>query len=207
MFDNLWNGFNSHVRLKLALACAGLTATVLHAGPMDEVVPAIAGWEPMDRKLQLEMWTYDVFVCHSGPDKPFACAFCRRLPQKLRCFVDEESLLPGDRAPRAMEAAAHRCQVAVVLLCEQFFCNEAPQKELGWILREAKAGRTTVVPVFLGVTVEECEELAKEKDLEAVCEFTGLRHICECRMFTGRPVHREETLWRIVRTVRGLTGV
>ena len=161
----------------------------------------------MTRQLQLEMWECDVFVCHSGPDKPFARALRRRMPQGLRCFVDEDSLIPGDPAPEVMKAAARKTQIAVVLLCGQFFCNEAPQEELRWILCDAKEGRTTLVPVFLGITIEECEGRAKEKGLDAVCKITGLRHICERRMFTGRPLHREVTLWRIVSTVCGLTGV
>ena len=159
------------------------------------------------RDLQKDLWMYDVFVCHAGPDKHFARALRKRLPQELRCFVDEDSLFPGEHALQAMKAAAHNCQVAVVLLGEQVFRNKAPQEELRWILADAKAGRTTVVPVFLGVTVEECAGLAKEKGLQEVCDITGLRHICKRNTFTGKPVSHGKTLKSIIDAVRELTGI
>ena len=153
------------------------------------------------------MW--DVFVCHAGPDKRFALALKARLPDELRCFVDEESLLVGDHAPVCMEDAVKSTQIAVVLLCREFFRREDPQKELGWILEDWADGRTTLLPVFLGATVKVCSELARGsgQGLEKVCEVTGLRHMCERHTVDGRTVTREETMSDIVYKVRALTGV
>ena len=163
----------------------------------------------MSRDFQRENWTWDVFVCHAGPDKPFALTLAKRLPAQLRCFVDEQSLLVGDHATLCMEDAVNTTQIAVVLLCRTFFSREDPQKELGWILENWAEGRTTVVPVFLGVTPKQCSELARGagKGMEKVCELTGLRHMCERRTVDGRTVNREETLHDVVYKVRALTGV
>ena len=173
-------------------------------------MPQIDGITPMSRGFQRENWTWDVFVCHAGPDKLFALALSKRLPAELRCFVDEQSLLVGDHATVCMEDAVKTTQIAVVLLSHEFFCREDPQKELGWILGNWADGvRTTLMPVFLGVTVEKCSELAKAngQGLEKVCEVAGLRHMCKRRTADGRTVTREDTMNDIVYKVRALTGV
>ena len=119
-------------------------------------VPTLKHIKPMARQLQKELYDWDVFVCHAGPDKPFALALSSRLPAELRRFVDEESLIPGDDAPAIMEFAVKSTQISVVLLSHEFFCREDPKMELRWILQNWSGGRTRVVPVFLGLTVEEC---------------------------------------------------
>lgn len=163
----------------------------------------------MSRAFQRETWTWDVFVCHAGPDKPFALALKKRLPAELRCFVDKNSLLVGDHAPLCMEDAVKSTQIAVVLLSRVFFCRVDPRKELGWILEDWADGRTTLMPVFLGVTVKQCSELAEKsgQGLEKVCEVNGPQHMCERRTVDGRTVNREETMHDIVYKVRALTGV
>ena len=115
----------------------------------------------LSRKLQLELWAWDVFICHAGEDKAFGLSLYRRLVRAgLRSFLDETSLHVGGDAPAAMKAAVHSSQIAVVLLSEEFFKKTWPQRELRWFLERRKASRSTVVPVFLGVTVERCALLS-----------------------------------------------
>lgn len=181
------------------------TFAAFNAGPP----PSIQGISPMSRDFQRENWTWDVFVCHAGADKLFALALSKRLPAELRCFVDEKSLLVGDHATVCMKDAVKSTQIAVVLLSHALFSREDPQKELGWILDDWVDGRTTLLPVFLGVTVEKCSELASAfgQGFEKVCEVTGLRHMCERSTADGRTVTREATMHAIVHKVRALTGV
>ena len=63
------------------------------------------------------------------------------------------------------------------------------------------------MPVFWGITLERCQELAGRAGLEAVCKYTGVRHACERRRFTGVTVHEEETMQHIIQSVRDITGV
>lgn len=147
-------------------------------------------------------------MCHAGEEKPFA-GLLRESLQKLglRCFVDEEDLRVADNAQRAMDAALRRTHIAVVLLCEEFFQKEAPQRELRQILDDHRACRNELVPVFLGVSVEECEKLAQPAGLADVCAHSGVRHAYERHRFQGKPVHREETMQRIVCEIRRMTGL
>ncbi|KAK9819479.1 hypothetical protein WJX81_002053 [Elliptochloris bilobata] len=131
------------------------------------------------RAFQLERWAWDVFICHAGEDKAFGLCLHRRLVRLgLRSFLDEQSLRVGGDAPAAMQAAVRSTQVAVVLLSEEFFRKECPQRELHWFLEGCPASRNTVVPVFLGVTVERCAELAARVGLvQELCGLTGLQYM------------------------------
>ena len=163
--------------------------------------------KPMSRAVQIELYTWDVFICHAGPDKLFALALSKRLRPLLRCFVDESSLPPGAHAPPTMKDAVDCCQIAIVLLSNEFFRRVAPKEELGWILEHWSDDWVTVVPVYFGLTVEQCSELATEAGLGKVKEITGLRHMGERSRLDGIPINREDTMNSIVRTVRALTGV
>ena len=170
--------------------------------------PTSASREHVSRAYQLKRWQWDVFVCHAGPDKVFALLLCDELrPLGLRCFVDEDNLFVGDNPLTIMEAAARSAHIAVVLLCEEFFQRKAPIRELRWFLDGCKQNRNQVVPVFLGITVERCTELAAPLGLAAVTGITGVRHVTERHRFAGRPVHEEETMHRVIQSVRDITGV
>ena len=85
------------------------------------------------RQFQLEQWDWDVFISHAGQDKRFGRGLHRRVEQVgLRCFLDDMSLRVGCDAAVAMQAAAQSTQVAVLLLSEEFFTKEWPQRELRW---------------------------------------------------------------------------
>lgn len=150
----------------------------------------------------------DTFVCHAGEEKPFA-RLLRNSLQKLglRCFVDEDDLRVADNAQRAMDAALLTTHSAVILLCHDFFQKEAPHKELRQILDDHRAFFNELVPVFLGVSVEEFENLAQPAGLADICVQSGVRHAYERHRFQSKPVHREETMQRIVREICRMTGL
>lgn len=158
------------------------------------------------RAFQLEHWDWDVFISHAGQDKSVGRCLHRRLEHiGLRCFLDDISLRVGCNAPVAMEAAVRSTQIAVLLLSEEFFSKDWPQRELRWLLAGHQASRHTLLPVFLGVTVERCQELAAPAGLAEVCAITGVRHRNE--LIRGIQVTLEATLLRIVRMVCAQTGM
>ena len=150
---------SSSLHHETAPLCAALAASATERAAGAERVPSNSPAPPgtPNRAFQLERWAWDVFICHAGEDKAFGRCLHRRLVRiGLRSFLDEESLRVGGDAPAAMEAAVHSSQLAVVLLSEEFFRKPCPKQELRWFLQGHTASRSTVVPVFLGVTVERC---------------------------------------------------
>ena len=193
--------------LQQKLGHQALTLQVLQTWPAWIALLRVNKKRP-SRAFQQELWVWDVFVCHAGPDKVFARLLGDRLRVlNLRCFVDEDSLPAGGNAVEALEAAARSAHIAVVLLSEEFFQRDAPQQELRWFLDGCKQNRNQVVPVFLGITLERCKELAAPLGLSAVTGLSGVRHASERQRFTGRPVHEEETMLRVIQSVRDITGV
>ena len=201
-FSNLPCLFSFRSTLDTTTICA------IFAGATVVQEASYASREAPSRAYQIMRWDWDVFICHAGPDKPFARALYRRmLSLGLRCLVDEDSLPAGEHAPQAMEAAIRSTHIAVVLLCEEFFHREAPQQELRWFLDGCKQSRNKVVPVFLGITVERFEELAAPLGLAVVTGISGVRHASVRERFTGRPVHEEQTMHQVIQSVRDITGV
>ena len=174
----------------------------------DKETPDAVATAAPSREFQLKLWHWDIFVCHAGEEKPFAQLLRNCLNGLgLRCFVDEDDLRVADNAQQAMDAALRTTHIAVVLLCEEFFQKEAPQEELRQILIGRRACRNELVPVFLGVSVEECKKLAQPAGLADVCAHSGVRHAYERHRFQGKPVHREETMQRIVCEICRMTGL
>lgn len=154
----------------------------------------------------MDRYTWDVFVCHAGPDKIFARMLREAmLTHGVRCFVDEDSLPMAGDAQSAMDAAVLTTHIAVVLLCEEFFERDAPQQELRTFLKNYP--RNKIMPVFLGITWERCKVLAELKGLGEVCKYTGVRHERERDRFTGRPADEEDTMKRIVKEVLSLSNM
>lgn len=172
--------------------------------------PPVFSGERISPEYRLKRWQWDVFVCHAGPDKAFARMLHDELVSfKFRCFVDEESLRIGGKAYEAMEAAVRSTYIAIVLLCEEFFHSdrEAPQRELRWFLDDCKQNRNQVVPVFMGITVKRCGELASPLGLAAVTGMSGVRHASERNRLAGMPVHEEATMKLIIQSVCNIIGM
>ena len=120
--------------------------------------------------------------------------------------------------PRNIEYAVHRTQIAVVLLSRELFKSSHAKQELRWILGNCDQYRTKPLPVFYGISTDECAKLAWRADfpwsalpwsvgLAAISQATGLRHADERIRFTSMPVSHERTMNRIVKRVCKLTGV
>ena len=106
---------------------------------------------------------WDVFISHAGnhADKPFARALTALLERTgwgLRVFLDDVSLQARGDAQRAMEAAMESTAVAVLLLSPEFFERKATVAELKALALRHEQNRVQLLPVFLRMRVEECEQ-------------------------------------------------
>lgn len=94
-----------------------------------------------------------IFVSHASEDKrdfvrPLAHAL-RRLG--LKVWYDEFVLRPGDSLRRSIDEGLAQCEVGVVVLSQNFFAKEWPQRELDALLGANIAGQVKLIPVWLGV--------------------------------------------------------
>ena len=107
-------------------------------------------------------YSWDVFLSHAGnrADKPFARALMELLQTcwpGVRVFLDDASLRPGADARAAMQAAIESTHVAVLLLSNEFFRRPATRGELDLLLDRHRLHRVQLLPVFLRLTVEDCQ--------------------------------------------------
>ena len=172
----------------------------------DEDAQPVVG-PAISRQRQVQMWRWDVFICHAGRDKPIARLLGHELDDiGVRCFVDEDSLKGGDDAPHIMQKALESSQIAVVLLSVEFFKSEYTKDELRCILEEWDiARRITPLPVFF-ITTDRCQTLAQPEGLDRIAYITGVRNADELSTFTGKHVTREDTLLAVKKRVCELTG-
>ena len=131
--------------------------------------------------------------------------------------MDEETLI-GEHAPRNIDLAVPKTQISIVLYSRELFVSHYAKQELRWILANWLQGRTMPLPVFLGISPDECARLVWWADfpwsalpwsvgLTAISQATGLRHADERIKFTSMPVSHERTMNKIIKRVCMLTGI
>lgn len=153
-----------------------------------------------------ELWKWDVFICHAENDKVFAQSLRDQLlPLRVLLYEDSPSF-DGRTALQQVEAAVRSTFIAVVLLCEEVFQEGGPLQELRWFLEGCRQGMNKLIPVFLGITGERCEELAQEAGLAWALSSAALQHVVKCPKTPGKVMRRDETFQYIVKSVRDLVG-
>ena len=96
---------------------------------------------------------WDAFVCHASEDKD---AFVRPLVEALRArhlsiWYDDFTLRVGDSLRRSIDRGLARSRFGVVILSENFFAKEWPQRELDGLVAREINGRKVVLPVWHGI--------------------------------------------------------
>lgn len=100
---------------------------------------------------------WDVFICHAKEDKaevarPLANALKSR---GLDVWYDEFSLKLGDSLRRTIDRGLAKSKYGVVILSQNFFDKEWPQKELDALVeREVQSRRKIVLPIWHKVDVK-----------------------------------------------------
>lgn len=97
--------------------------------------------------------TWDTFISHASEDKD---AFVRPLAealraQGLRVWYDEFTLTVGDSLRRSIDRGLARSRFGVIILSNNFFAKEWPQKELDGLVAQEVNGRKVILPVWHGV--------------------------------------------------------
>ena len=169
-------------------------------------MPSAAATPEASQAYDQELWKWDVFICHAEKDKAFALSLRDQL-LPLRVLLYEDSLcFDGRTALQQVEAAVRSTFIAVVLLCEEVFQEGGPLQELRWFLEGCRLGMNKLIPVFLGITGERCEELAREVGLAWALNSAALQHVVEGPKISGKGLRRDETFQHVVKSVRDLMG-
>jgi hypothetical protein len=111
---------------------------------------------------------YKVFLSHSGKDKAFVSHLDRRLRSVHHYpFFDvrEDSLPVGDKFADIIFQASKQCQLAIVVVSDDFFMSKWPMLELASFV-EAKDGvnpEMKILPLFYRLTVAEFKDPERQR--------------------------------------------
>ena len=102
-------------------------------------------------------YEYDVFINHRGVDTKHNVArlLYDRLLQlsggRVRSFLDNKSMRPGDRLGASIDEGIRQCKVAVAIFSRRYFDSEFCLHELASIVE----ARKLLIPIFYGIKPSE----------------------------------------------------
>ncbi|KAF8664504.1 hypothetical protein HU200_054681 [Digitaria exilis] len=100
---------------------------------------------------------YDVFINHRGLDTKHNVArlLYDRLLQlsggRVRSFLDNKSMRPGDRLEESINAGIGQCKVGVAIFSKHYFDSDFCLHELASLVE----ARKVIIPIFVGVKPSE----------------------------------------------------
>ena len=117
--------------------------------------PAAARWAARadDDEAAPAPRTYDVFINHRGVDTKHNVArlLYDRLEHlsggRVRSFLDNMSMRPGDRLGESIDEGIRQCKVAVAIFSRSYFDSEFCLYELASIVE----ARKLLIPIFYGI--------------------------------------------------------
>ena len=106
--------------------------------------------------------TFDFFICHASEDKE---GFVGELAESLKgrgakIWYDSFSLQVGDSLRRKIDEGLLRSRFGIVVLSENFFKKEWPQRELDGLVTLESQGRERILPIWYKVTKDEVTALS-----------------------------------------------
>ena len=145
---------------------------------------------PFVPESALNPMAHDVFISHASEDKD---GFVRELAQKLTSaglavWYDEFSLVWGDSLRRNIDRGLGSSRFGIVVLSENFFRKEWPQRELDGLVQLELAGQARILPIWHKVSKDEvakfsptlADKLAMNTGVSTVDEIVeSLRHLLQ----------------------------
>jgi hypothetical protein len=107
-------------------------------------------------------WQYDVFICHTGADKPFIeMLYAEMAKCNLKAFFDRESLMKGQPVQATIAEAIIKSPFFLVVLSQSFVNQEYPEAELKAALAFDGEYKKAIMPVFYKMSADECHHLTR----------------------------------------------
>ncbi|KAG0584042.1 hypothetical protein KC19_3G180900 [Ceratodon purpureus] len=111
---------------------------------------------------------HKIFLSHSGAQKDFVEQLCQDLEKRYHFpFFDKRpsSLPKGERFPELILKAARQCQMAVIVISEEYFMSKWPMIELHAFV-QARLGSNSklkILPLFYKLLVDEFRNEERRK--------------------------------------------
>lgn len=130
---------------------------------VDSVLLCLIGWtgDALCRKPLLEP-KHKIFLSHSGAQKSFTEQLCKDL-ERVRYFPffdrRPHSLPKGENFPELIFQAAQQCQVAVLILSQEYFVRSKwPMLELEAFVesRKDQHSHIKILPVYFRISRHDC---------------------------------------------------
>lgn len=137
----------SRLTVSLEAATGNAELAARWAGRVDDERPASSS-------LKKE---YDVFINHRGVDTKHTVArlLYDRLDHlsagRVRSFLDNKSMRPGDRLQESIDEGIRQCKVAVAIFSQRYFDSDYCLRELASIVE----ARKVLIPIFYGIKPSE----------------------------------------------------
>jgi GTPase SAR1 family protein len=144
-------------------------------------------------------WEYDVFICHTGDDKPFVETLYHEMHMcGLKAFYDKESLKMGDSVQATIARAIVNAPFCLVILSNCFQNKEYPEAEVKASLAFSEKHKRTI-PIFYKLSADECHDLTR-KMYKKLADATGIekKNIAEdqfAKMISEAMKERAEKQW------------
>jgi hypothetical protein len=99
-------------------------------------------------------YKYDIFICHASEDKePFVRQLATALKKiNLNVWYDEFSLFLGDSLRRSIDLGLSQSKYGIVVLSQNFFNKEWPQKELDGLAARELETEKVILPIWHGIS-------------------------------------------------------
>lgn len=153
-------------KLTCAMLITSAAPSLCFSRAVDTAGPSAIAEQDNDSGRQPTVPSYTVFISHAGPDKEdVAIPLSKVLSAKgISCFIDKESLRPGQQAPIEMDRAMKEADVGVFILSPEFAGRTWPMRELLCFLKRTKEGigsseidAPIMIPVFYRLCVKQCK--------------------------------------------------
>lgn len=125
---------------------------------------------------------HDVFICHASEDKEsFVRSLAEVLKEKgLTVWYDEFSLTVGDSLRRSIDHGLAQARYGIVILSQNFFNKEWPQRELDGLTAKEVKGEKVILPIWHNVSHDEVLSYSPVlADRVGVLTSKGLDHVVD----------------------------
>jgi hypothetical protein len=128
-----------------------------------------SGSDTMMQSSETGLVKHKIFLSHAGAQKDFVEQLCEDLEARgyFYPFFDrrEQSLPKGKDFAPLIKEAAQLCEVAVVVLSEEFLCSKWPMIELAEFYAAQQAGnqRLNMLPLFYKLSVDDLRDQSIER--------------------------------------------